>query len=463
MHLSQNDEHHFPLSRFESMLKTNDVLFFDSNEFELIIYHYLENGKFPLAKKAVKLGLEQHPNSTSLQLFQIEILIFENKLEKAEEMLNSLYDLEPSNEEVYVQKANIFSKRDQHREAIETLELALEVAAEENDIYSLIAMEYMFLEDYENAKINFMRCLEIDEQDYAALYNIIYCFDFLNQTEEAIAFLNDLLERNPYSEIAWHEVGKQYFAKKDYKRAVTALDFAIISDDTFIGAYLEKAKVLEKLKQYEDAITNYQITLQLDDPTAFAYLRIGKCYEKINRADLAIKHYKEAVKEDPLLDKAWVAITDFHFKRSEFEKALHYINKAMDIDSENVLYWKRFAKINHQLSHYKAAQKGFQKSLDLGNFELETWVTLCDVLITLDKIETGISILLQAKEFYPETAEIEYRLAGLYFKNNQGEKAYKHLKNALAIDSEYVIIIEELFPDIFKRKSIQNLIAAYSA
>ena len=52
MQLSHNEENNFSLTRFESMLKTNDVLFFDSEEFEDIIHHYLENGKIALAKKA---------------------------------------------------------------------------------------------------------------------------------------------------------------------------------------------------------------------------------------------------------------------------------------------------------------------------------------------------------------------------------------------------------------------------
>ena len=51
------------LSKFESMLKTNKVLFFDSEEFENIILHYMDSGKLNLAKKALKLALEQHPNS----------------------------------------------------------------------------------------------------------------------------------------------------------------------------------------------------------------------------------------------------------------------------------------------------------------------------------------------------------------------------------------------------------------
>ena len=55
---------------------------FDLLEFEEIIVHYLDTGKHSLAKKAVKLGLEQHPSSVDLKLLDVEILIFDNKLEK---------------------------------------------------------------------------------------------------------------------------------------------------------------------------------------------------------------------------------------------------------------------------------------------------------------------------------------------------------------------------------------------
>ncbi len=44
------------LLKFESMLKTNNVYFFDLVEFEEIIVHYLDTGKIALAKKAIKAG-----------------------------------------------------------------------------------------------------------------------------------------------------------------------------------------------------------------------------------------------------------------------------------------------------------------------------------------------------------------------------------------------------------------------
>mgnify|MGYP002634314319 CR=1 FL=1 len=78
------------LTKFESMLKTNNIFFFDLVEFEEIIIHYLDVGKLSLAKKAVKLGLEQHPQSVDLKLLQVEIYIFENELDKAFSLLGKL-------------------------------------------------------------------------------------------------------------------------------------------------------------------------------------------------------------------------------------------------------------------------------------------------------------------------------------------------------------------------------------
>jgi len=74
--------------KFESMLKTNNVYFFDLTEFEEIIIHYIDIGKHSLAKKAVKLGLEQHPDSIDLKLLQIELCVFENKLEARKKIIN---------------------------------------------------------------------------------------------------------------------------------------------------------------------------------------------------------------------------------------------------------------------------------------------------------------------------------------------------------------------------------------
>ena len=462
MEFSHEDENeNFSLTRFESMLKTNNVLFFDSTEFENIIHHYLNTGKIALAKKAIKLGLQQHPASINLRLFKVEISVFEDKLDEADALLDELYNIDPFNEEIFIQKANIFSKKDQHQKAIEVLLQALDLAEELSDLYSLIGMEYLFLDQFENAKTYFMKCLEEDNQDYSALYNVIYCFDFLDQNSEAIEYLNMYLDTNPYCEVAWHQLGKQYFAIKEYEKALSSFEFAIISDDQFIGAYLEKGKVLEKLGRFTEAIEHYTITMTLEEPSSFALLRIGHCHEKLGSDDLAVQYYYKTVHEDPLLDKGWISITNFYNKKQNYLKALYYINKAINIDSENVMYWKLYAQINQRLKFYEEASHGYKKALEYGNYELETWIARADVLLKIGEYQGCINNLLQAAEFYPENAEIEYRLSGLYYTTNKSNEGEYHLKNALNLDNEYKIILEELFPKIMNRPSVKQIFADY--
>jgi tetratricopeptide (TPR) repeat protein len=457
-----HDDENLSLTRFESMLKTNDILFFDSNEFENIIHHYLENGKIALAKRAIKLGLEQHPSSINLRLFQVEIFVIENKFEEADHILDKLNELEPNNEEIYIQKANVLSKQDQHELAIETLLIAIGMSGtpdDDADLYALVGMEYLFLDQFDNAIVYFKKCIEADTSDYSALHNIIYCYDFLNKNTEAIEYLNNFIDSNPYCEVAWHQLGRQYFTIKEYTKANAAFDFAIISDDTFVGAYIEKGKVLEKLKRYEEAIENYKITLALDEPTSFALLRIGHCYEKLSKDDLAIQFYKKTVEDDPLLDKGWIAITKFYMKRLNYQKALFYINSAVNIDGDNVLYWKLYAIINKRLNFLEEAEHGYKRTLQLGNYELDSWLDRSDILIALGEYHAAILNLTEATEFYPENAEIEYRLAGLYFTTHLAEKGRFHLKNALHLNKDYDFILTELFPNIKQKPVVKAIIS----
>ncbi|CAM3509668.1 tetratricopeptide repeat protein [Flavobacterium chungbukense] len=459
MQLSNEEEdYNLSLSKFESMLKTNKVLFFDSEEFEEIILHYLDIGKANLAKKALKLALDQHPKSTGLKLVQVEMLVYDDKLELAEKLLNELYAIEPNNEEIYIQKANICSKRDQHEKAVELLKIALQYTDDYADVYNLIGMEYLFMDNLELAKENFIKCLEEDLEDQSALYNVVYCFEFLDQNQEAIVYLNEYINRNPYSEIAWHQLGRLHYGVKEYENAIRAFDYATLIDDEFLGAFMEKAKAYERLKKYNEAIESYNRTIELDDATSYALLRIGKCYEKLGNLAKAIQYYNQTVHEDPLLDKGWIAITDFHLRQKKYQKALFFVNKALAIDNQNRLYWKRYATINKHMNFFEEAEFGYRKAVEFGDYALDTWLFWVDILQFLGEFETAIQTLLQASEYFPEENEIEYRLAGLYFMIQDNTKAKFHLSNGLRLNFDNYILIEDLFPVVWAKKTVKNYI-----
>ncbi|WP_232771648.1 tetratricopeptide repeat protein [Tenacibaculum sp. Bg11-29] len=443
------------------MLKTNDVYFFDAVEFETIIEHYLNIAKHALAKKAMELGLEQHPSSIQLKLMKVEILVFEDELQEATKMLKNIEAVEPHNDEVFIQKALILSKKKQHVEAILILKDSLEYIEDPSDIWSMMGMEYLYLDDFENARLNFEKCVAEELEDYSSLYNIVYCFDMEEKHEEAIVYLNSYVDKNPYCEIAWHQLGKQYSELGRHKEALTSFDYSVLIDESFIGGYLEKAKALEELGSYEEAIKNYLITLELDDPTAFAYKRIGECYEKLENIHTAIHFYKKAVHEDPLLDKVWILLTNACYKDNDFQKALYYVKEAIQIDEGNAFYWRIYGDINLKLNFYEEAVKAFYTCIELGDEEIEIYIALADILFFLGEFNDALKIVIKAKKNYREFAEIEFRLCGLFIILDKEEYGLTHLKNALAINYEYHLTAKELYPTVFENKRVQEILSSY--
>ncbi|MFT6755119.1 MAG: tetratricopeptide (TPR) repeat protein [Urechidicola sp.] len=462
MNINFNQNNMVSLSKFESMLKTNNVYFFDSTEFEEIIQHYLDSGRQTLAYKAISLGLEQHPASVSLKILLAELFIYEDKFDEADLILTALHAIEPTNEEVYIQKANMFSKKDEHQSAIDSLKIALVYTDDKVDVLSMIGMEYLYLDKFDDARLSFAKCLDVDFEDYSSLYNVIYCFDMQNRHKDAVLYLKKIIDKDPYSEVAWHQLGRQHYILEEYNEALRAFDFAIVIDELFVGAYLEKAKTLEQLNSYEEAIDNYLVTNELEDPTAFSYYRIGECYKKLDKNKFSIKYYKKTVKEDPLLDKGWIALTNSYCLEKNYPKALYYINKALSIDESNTLYWRRYAEINLKLDFFEEVAKAFYNCIEYGDSNLDIFIGLADVLNFIGEFQEAADVLIKAKKLHPNNAEIIYRISCIYYILGEDEKAEKSLRKGLKIDFEYKEIIKELFPAVFELHAVAAIVSEYN-
>ena len=452
MNTDSNKDHKSPIARFELMLQSNRVYFFDTTEFEEIIQFYIDSGSLRLAYKALEIGENQHPGNSGLKLLHVELMLLNNQYKEAEDVIDKLREMEPFNEYVYIHKAVILSKTKRHQEAISFLTKGLEYCESQAEFHSMLAMEYLFLDSYLMAKEHFIKCLEEDPKDTQALYNLIYCFESLENPDGAIEFLNDYLEADPFSEIAWHQLGRQYSSKGLLKQALSSHEFAVICDSDFIGAYFEMGKTLEKMKRYNEAILAYELTLSIAEPTAFALFHIGQCHIELDNTKLAIHYFKRTLKEDPLYEKAWIALIDLYSKNKDFEKALYYAKRSIQIDNVNVSTWKRYAQINFILGFLEEADLGFTECVNLGNYEVDTWVKWADVLKGMDDYPKAIEILQHGLEFHPESSVINFRIGGIYLLSSQSIEASFYLKNAYKSDAKQLSHFYETFPE-FKSSS----------
>ena len=439
-----------PVTRFEQMLKTNQVYFFDALEFETIIQFYIDTGEINLAKKALQMGINQHPFHSDLLLLKSELLILDGKHVEANQLLDTIEELEPSNQEIYIQKATIFSKNKKHQAAIDLLHKSLDYTDDPQEIWCLLGMEYMVLEDYTKAKHFFKLCIEKDPDDYQVLYNLLFCLDYLKEHHEAIRILNQTLEFNPYNEIAWIEMGKQYLFLDKKEEALSAFDFAIISEDRFTGAYVEKAKLLKKMGRFNEAIELFELSLQLDDPSSYLLTQIAHCHQMLGNDQLSLQFYKKGINEDPSNEKAWTGIIDFFIQKQNFSKANYYCQKALQINDYHLPYWKRSAQLNKTLKAYEEAEIAFQNTIELGNYELTTWEEWMHTLIILNEWEKACKIGQQAKEFYPDETRFDFMLAGCFSALGKTIEMDYFLQNVRLHETPLSKEVINTFPSLIK-------------
>ena len=445
--------------KFESMINSNKFLFFDSEEFESIIIYYLESGNSSMANKAIKMAIEQYPKNTSILLLKVEALIFENNIEEAEKIIDSLYEIDRNNSEIIIQKSRILSKRKKHSKSINLLKKISKDCEFYSDALVMIGEEYLFIDNFENAKEKFKEYIKNHQLDYAVLNNLLYCFDALGNTDNTINYLNDFLEENPYCEVAWHQLGKQYLKKELFKEALTAFDFAIISDDSFVGAYLEMGKVLEKLNKINQAIEQYEIVTKIDEPNPFALYRIACCHNKLGNIELAISYYNKTVEEDPIHDSAWMSLATSYYKQKDYLEAKNHLIKAIEIDSENIKYWELYCKINLDLNNNEEVEISFKEILSLGNLSLSTLIFLTKTLIQIPLNESLSNQFLIKIDALPNSLLSEKKYISYVILNNSNQiiKANFNLKEAYFHNPAIYDYFKDIFPTIPQLNVFKNM------
>ncbi len=442
-----SEETQSSITKFEQMLKTNLIYFFDTLEFEDIVVHYLGFGEHQLAKKALKMGLDQHPSSHGLMLLQSEIFILDEKYEMALQLLEYIEKLNPFDEEIALQKASIASKKGDHKTSIAHLHQALEISEEPSEIWNLLGMEHLLAEEFEEAAYFFKNCLGDNPEDYPSLYNLMYCYEQLEQEEPAIECLNEVLEFDPYCEVAWHQLGKVLMKLGRNKEALSALDFAIISDDTFTGAYIEKGKLLESLGKVNEAIDNYEVALNTTEPTAFIYKCIGRCHERLGNSDFALQFYLKSVQLEPTNEKGWKSLIQFLISQEKYTKARHYLDRALENNSDSLELWKNSVDLYLMMGKKGKAFATCKKTLELGFYYPEVLVPLIDLYLDKKQWQEAHKIAEEAFATFPKNRELALRVAGCCLLLERTEEGM-YLLNPKHLSKGEKESFQTLFPNL---------------
>jgi len=458
----KNDE---LIKRFEEFLTDGTKSFFDTDEFETLIDYYLTANQYPKAVQAVELALEQYPFSIDLIIRKAQLLSANKETRKALELLAEAETIDPTHPEIFMTRGSIYGFTGLPEKAIENFKKAIENADGEKglieDGYLYLAFEYENLEEFENAIFCLKKVIELNPNHEAALFELSYCFELSRKDNEAIEFLNAFLDKHPYNNSAWFNLGAAYNRLGLFEKAIEAYDYVIAIKEDFAPAYFNKANSLANQNQLKDAIACYEETFKHEKPEAITYCYIGECYEKLKNFEQALVNYNRAVNIDPNLSDAWIGIGIVLDQQDKLTEGIHYLKKAIEIDKENADYWYVIGDAYQKLGFIEEAENAYKKVIEIDPSLEAIWLDYSNFVFAQGEKEKAIEILADGIKHHPDNAELFYRMAACLLWVGKKQEALTYLQSALQLDYKKHKEIFKFLPELRKNRTVIDMIKSY--
>ncbi|HEY9113990.1 MAG TPA: tetratricopeptide repeat protein, partial [Bacteroidales bacterium] len=446
------------INRFEKMIKNDHQYFFDVDEFEIIIDYYLDTQNFQFGRKAIEEGLRQHPGTSEFDIRRARLLAYEKKYYEALELLNHIELLEPTNDQVYTAKGEIYSMMNKHELAIKEYKKSISYSETPEDIYASIAYEYENMNDYPQAIKNLKKALKIKPDSENLIHEIAFFFELTGRDDEAIQFFTEFLDKNPYSKVGWFNLGIFYNTLELYEKAIEAYEFTLAIDEEFSSAYFNIANSYSGLQHYKKAIKYYEKTFEFEAPEPLTYYYIGESYENMDDLESALKNFNKAIKLDDKIGEPWAGSARIAVKQQQDLKAIKCYERAILLMPLNDDYKYELAVVKLRNRMFSDAETLFKEIVEHDSTFIEAWINYSVCMNLSASIETAIDIIEKAIEKNKDEASLWYRLAGLLYKSGKVQQAYYYIETALKLDFETHAELLEFIPELEKESRFIELL-----
>ncbi len=424
------------VTRFEEMLKADDRCFFEESSLERLIDYYEMDDKIELAMEAANLGTELFPFSARFYLKTAQLLFNLKKIDGAIEALDQAQLHDPREMEIFLLRADINVWLSQHQDAIDVLNEAIATLdhTEKEDIYLEIADVFEDWEKYDKVIEYLKGVLHINPKNEEALGRIWFCVELTETYQDSVEFHSSLLDEEPYSYMAWFNLGHAYSGQKNHEKAIEAFEFAIAINDKYDHAYRDCGEILLEIGDYKKASECFIQASLLSKPTKELYFNIGICFENLKNYNRARYYFRKATTVDPHFDKAFFKIGENYKRENRWPQAVPSFERAVKLNSKNSAYLDAMGEGYSNIGRLDDAISAYQRAVELAPAEQSNWLQLAKVLFLSGEFRRAISFLDEAATRFDNNAEIHFLQSAYQYQIGNRRDAVRNLDKGLNKD-----------------------------
>lgn len=388
------------VARFEEGLSQQRPAFFDVATYESLIRYYEERQQWQQALEVADCAITHHPFSSVFLIKKAALFLLLKKFDQAEELLQQAEALDPSDVSIAILRSDLLLQGGKPQQAVAVLEAAIGSASSADDQEELLlelADLYEESDDFDRLYETLERVLRLNPRSQEALSRMWYAVELSGKYAESIRLHQEILDEDPYSYLAWHNLGNAYYDMGRYQDAIEAFGFATAINEDWDLSYRDCGDAYLQLRQYRRAIEQFQMAIQASKPYEELLSALGFCHEKLKEYEQARTYYRKVIQQDPRNHEGFFRIGETYRKQRNWNKAVQYFKRALRIQPNRADYLVALADsyshlnnvdalvlVSHQLvalditakvkSHYEKVarllleQRCFQEAVELLDF-----------------------------------------------------------------------------------------------
>ncbi|XP_025096976.1 cell division cycle protein 27 homolog isoform X2 [Pomacea canaliculata] len=214
-------------------------------------------------------------------------------------LAHDLASLDKTCPQTWCATGNCFSSQKEHDVAIKFFRRAIQVDPDYAYAYTLLAHEYVLIEELDKALASFRNALRVDSRHYNAWYGIGMIYYKQEKFNLAEVHFRRALSINPQSSALICHVGVAQHAQKKTETALVTLSKAIALEPRNPLCKFHKASILLACDRHKEALEELEELKQIIPTESLVYFLMGKVHKKLGNTHLALMNFSWAMDLDP--------------------------------------------------------------------------------------------------------------------------------------------------------------------
>ncbi|MBY5956557.1 tetratricopeptide repeat protein [Membranicola marinus] len=449
--------------QFEEMIQSGIDIYLEEHQLQKLMDYYVDEHEYANAGKVAREAVRQYPYNLNFRVQQIELYYQLRELDHALNGVEGALLIAPFDFEVQLLKVRILIAQKEINEAMTILETLKNGADNEefSQIYFLEGLVHEALEDYEEMfeSLRFsLLCYPVNEK---SLRKIWVAAEMINAFDESIVLHNKIINEEPYSYLAWYNLGQAYSCVGDYEKALNAYEYAYLIEPDFELGYQDRGDLLFELGRYAEALECYKEWYELTGPDAELMILIAHCHLKLNNFDKARRIFKKAKRLDPYNDEVYYLIGRCHYEKEEYLSAIHQYQKALRLENLREEYYAAMGSAYCRLGEFTKSHYYYQKAEEVGPEQTYIWKKHGLFLYSIGEHEEAFNVLNEGIDNTMDT-ELMYCKAALLVKSDRIEEAMYTLEEALVERYDGQETFHQILHGIDLDHNIQSLLRFFA-